>query len=218
MPATQHCFCKTRKCGDQKDSAGQPGVILSLRAWKEHQISDSNGELHDRALKAQEEALRIQEEDIAKAVQAMSINHLELACVPEPSKYRIEFVKKIIENLSNLDKSLTDMRTQALLMGNAQPSASDQVIQDSLQEITGLKGLLVEFDKKLILTTRGPHRNVHAVQEARKYTKSLYAEVAKLIKDGETMWKKLLLARNRQREADLANGAKEYDSGEWKEV
>jgi len=57
MPIEQHCFCKTRKYGDQKDSTGQPGVNITLQAWKEHQITDDNAELHDRASKAQEEAL-----------------------------------------------------------------------------------------------------------------------------------------------------------------
>lgn len=214
MPATRRCFCKTRKCGEKKDSEGQPGVILGLRAWKEHQASDDYAELHDRALKTQEEALCKQEADIVKAVQAMTMNPAEPVRVPEPQKYRIEFVRKIVGNLSNMDKGLTDMRTQVLLMGNAQSSASDQVIQDNLQQTTYLKRSLAEFDKELIFTTRGPHRNVSAVKEARKYTKSLYVEVEKLIKDTETTWNKLLLSRNRQREADLANGAKEYDSSE----
>jgi hypothetical protein len=214
MPVTRRCFCKTRKCGEQKDAAGQPGVILSLRAWKDHQASDNNAELHDRALKSQAEVLRKQEADIVRAVQAMSMNPPEPVCVPKPQKYSIEFVRKIVENLSDIDNSLADIRTQVLLMGDAQSLASDQVIQDNLQGITYLKGLLVEFDKQLIFTTRGPHRNVSAVKEARKCTKSLYVEVEKLIKDTETTWNGLLLSRNRQREADLANGAKEYDSSE----
>ena len=214
MPATRRCFCKTRKCGEQEDSEGQPGIILGLRAWKDHQASDNLAELHDRALKSQEEALRNQEADIVKAVQAMSMNPVEPVRVPELQNYRIEFVRKIVKNLSDMDKSLADMRTQVLLMGDAQPSASDQFIQDNLQKITHLKGLLAECDRELIFTTRGPHRNVPAVKEARKYTKTLYVEVEKLIKDTETMWNKLLLLRNRQREVDLVNGAKEYDSSE----
>jgi len=218
MPIERHCFCKTRKCGDQKDSTGQPGVNLSLRAWKEHQITDDNAELHYRASKAQEEALRVQEEDIVRAAQALLINPPEPLHVPEPPRYRIEYVKKIVENLSDMDKSLVDIRTQVSLMGNAQPSASDQVIQDNLQVITRLRPLFVEFDKKLALTTRGPHRNVDAVKEARKYTKTLYVEVANMIKETESMWSKLLLAKSRQQEADIANGAKEYDSSEWKGV
>ena len=54
-----------------------------------------------------------------------------------------------------MDKNLTDMCTQVSLMGNAQSLASDQVIQDNLQGITYLKGLLVEFNKELIFTTCG---------------------------------------------------------------
>ena len=37
-------------------------------------------------------------------------------------------MRKIVKNLSDIDNSLADMRTQVLLTGNAQPSASDQVI------------------------------------------------------------------------------------------
>jgi hypothetical protein len=63
-----------------------------------------------------------------RAVQAMSMNPVEPVQVPELQNYRIEFVRKIVKNLSDMDKSLPDMRTQVLLTGNAQPSASDQVI------------------------------------------------------------------------------------------
>jgi len=153
-----------------------------------------------------------------RAAQALSINLLEPLCVPEPPRYRIKYVKKIVENLSNMDKSLVDICTQVSLMGNAQPLASDQVIQDNLQAITRLRPLFVEFNKKLALTTCGPHRNINAVKEARKYTKTLYVEVVNMIKDTESMWSKLLLAKSRQKEADIANGAKEYDSSEWKGV
>ena len=60
-----------------KDSEGQPGIILGLRAWKDHQASDNLAELHDRALKSQEEALRKQEADMVRVVQAMSMNPAE---------------------------------------------------------------------------------------------------------------------------------------------
>ena len=64
-------------------------------------------------------------------------------------------MRKIIQNLSNINKNIANMRTQVSLMGNAQSLASDQVIQDNLQGITCLKGLLVEFNKELIFTTHG---------------------------------------------------------------
>ena len=60
----------------QKDGEGQPGIILRLRAWKEHQASDNHAELHDCALKT-EEALCKQEADIVRAVQAMSMSPAE---------------------------------------------------------------------------------------------------------------------------------------------
>lgn len=218
MSPQLRCFCQTRKCGIQYDpSTGLYGVLVSPRAYKDHQSTDESAKLLRSASKARVRVLGAQETSIARSVEAITVEPAAIAPLPSTVRYKIDGVRKIVSHISEIKDRTETMQSAVTLIGAApELPVSDVVVRDTLEQYSCIRNSALAQRRMLKLTTTGPYRKDSAVKSLREDTKSDLDALLESINDHKRSWDAVLKQRMAEREANLAQGIIEYDTGMYR--
>lgn len=216
MAPTHRCLCTSHKCNDFVDATGERGVLVNIRTYRQHEQHDKNAAMSVAVTEAQKRILGEQDAKLAKVFSGVSIVDptpiLPTMNASLRSEYRINRTRKMVEHVSKIKDSCSQLQDEAESIGFAPSDELDpKIVQVSLRHLEFLQTSAAELEGRLsTIACRSKEPPVVALRDV---TMVDLGRLSAMIKGFEQSWRKVFLKINAQREAELAKGAIEYNSG-----
>jgi hypothetical protein len=216
MAPTYRCTCTVHQCCNATDG-GQRGALLAIRQFRKHEEDEKQESLRTLSAQAQEKALKRQEETLAKTFKSLSVVDSSTvpsatAPLPDNDRSRIDRARRMVSHISDIkDEAMRlQMEAESIRLVSNVP-LGDDAIQSALLALGALRASGIERQKKLKSIT-GRFKAASATVLRDETSRELQC-LLDLIKNIESAWKQALDQRASQRQAEVANGAIEYNSG-----
>lgn len=210
------CLCTFHNCIDGHTADGQPGVLLNLRKYQQHQIQEEQVRDSVSVKDAQSRAIRVQEEVMTRAMSSLSVSTPQARPQPAMDKYRVEHVWRLVNSISRLRDEVSSLQGEVRAIGVPALDIvyQDETVKDKLLGFDHSRRRAKEMLQQLVPTNRGEYRKDESVRAIREETTQSLQEVLHLLGESERPWKDIVVQRQAARAEFLANGEVEYDSGE----
>jgi hypothetical protein len=190
--------------------------MLNARQYLTHQRDDEKASLRLATEQANTTALKEYYENISHAIERMSI-HDPLATppvsTPGTGKYNVDRAREAVSHVSEIKDNISRLDAEAKLV-KVTPGGplTDDVIQGALHTLECLHTSGIEQQRQLNMIGRRSSK-IPAVAELLNGTRGELQRFLESVKTLKLPWKAALDHRKVQRQAELDNGAVEYNSG-----
>lgn len=207
------CLCTVYKCKDRRTADGQSGVLLSIRQFRTHQSREQRLQDQGSVERAQAHAIRVQEEAIVASMSSLSVDASPGVTIPTANKYRIDHVRRLVDSMSVLEQDAASLHQEVELVGAPQPGTvyPDENVQDRLALLCASRGRAKVMAQRLKITNHGEYRKDASVRAMREQATQALDELLDFIGRTERPWKDIILQRQAERDAFLADGGVEFN-------